>query len=76
MAFDIVIVTPDFSPFHQLLLWLLSLTIEAKMSNGHNIDESSDNDQESILEFERLESTLPPALRRSASSLLERYSFD
>lgn len=41
------------------------------MSNGHNIDESSDNDQESILEFERLESTLPPALRRSASSLLE-----
>jgi len=71
VAFDIVIVTPDFSPFHQLLLWLLSLTIEAKMSNGHNIDESSDNDQESILEFERLESTLPPALRRSASSLLE-----
>ncbi|CAI5755889.1 unnamed protein product [Candida verbasci] len=38
------------------------------MSSNH---EESDTDQESVLEFERLESTLPPSLKRSASSLLE-----
>lgn len=41
-----------------------------KMSSFQLTDES-DNDQDSVLEFERLESTLPPALKRSASSLLE-----
>ncbi|KAI5958457.1 uncharacterized protein KGF55_005800 [Candida pseudojiufengensis] len=38
--------------------------------SSHDYEES-DTDQESVLEFERLESTLPPALKRSASSLLE-----
>ena len=40
------------------------------MSN-HQVNDDSDNDQESLLEFERLGSTLPPALKRSASSLFE-----
>lgn len=39
--------------------------------SSFQLTDESDNDQDSVLEFERLESTLPPALKRSASSLLE-----
>ena len=41
------------------------------MSNLKFPIDSEENEEESIVEFERLESTLPPALQRSASSLLE-----